>query len=141
MTTKFRSKPDDVVIAVEAATAELPEGVFTVRRGQRLRGDHPLVKHMGERGFVLDGTPESDWPTSFGQTIAAGEREAAKASAPPAGRIAPDTRAEDLMVATTGILSSEFGSCALGEIRVKGDPILDLDGGQYFQPLIEVARV
>lgn len=48
---------------------------YVVKRGDRLRGAHPLGWHMGSALFVADGLPESEWPNARDAIIETAERE------------------------------------------------------------------
>jgi len=70
--------------------------------------------------FVIDGTPESEWPTPFDDEIAAAEFRP-KAAPKPAPRIDPSTPVGDLRVCHSEVLGSSVGQIAQGLIVHKND--------------------
>jgi hypothetical protein len=56
-------EPDQIVVSRMGFAA----GDWTVRRGERLRGDHPVV--LAQASFFIDAnTPRSEWPDEFSYT-------------------------------------------------------------------------
>ena len=57
-----RAKFEDEEIVV--ATQGVATGDYTIARGTRLRGNHPVVQAVPSV-FVSDGIPESEWPSMW----------------------------------------------------------------------------
>jgi hypothetical protein len=65
---KPRFKDDDVVVAWQAFAIDVDGFPFTFKTGARLRGNHPAVR-AAPWAWVADGTPASEWPSVFEQSI------------------------------------------------------------------------
>ncbi len=100
---------------------------YVVQRGQRLRGDHPAVQHLGADAFVPDGTLESEapsrWLAASGSELAARAAEAPPESAAPP-RIPASTPLSALWVCNVAVVASSAGPCPEGWIVAEGDPWL-----------------
>ena len=67
MEAKFKVRRDKTYIAWQPASGTFDGVPVTVRRGERVTGNHPLVRALGPGAFVEDGTPEVDWPSVFAE--------------------------------------------------------------------------
>jgi hypothetical protein len=63
-----RIKSNGIYVAWQPTIGTVDGVPVTVRRGQRVRGDHPLVVALRAEAFVEEGTPEADWPSVFAET-------------------------------------------------------------------------
>lgn len=118
---RLRIDPAKTYVAWQGISMTDDDGVpHTVGRGAKLLGSHVLVKKFGAEGFVLEGTPQSEWPIPYDDAVevlaaqAAQDRKEAEASAKPA--ISPDTPISELMIRHMAIVSSAAGSCGEGAI-------------------------
>lgn len=76
--TKVKVKDDEVFIAWQGAS----QGDYTVSRGDRLRGSHPMVRSLGRTVFVPDGTPQSEWPNPRDAIVEASDAQAKRVPPP-----------------------------------------------------------
>lgn len=124
----FKKKPrfadDAVVIAWQAFSCDVEEHgrirPYNVTRGTRLRGNHPAVR-SNPQYFVVDGTPEGEWPSHFAASdpvIAAGETAAAAERARLRG---PEIPLEHQLEVVIGFRGPD-GSHGIGEIVDRRDP-------------------
>ena len=133
--TRSKMKVDATAwyVAWQGASGAIDGVPYGVSRGDRLRGDSPFVRIMGEGVFVPEDTPQDQWPSPFDESISIG---AAAATAPPARpcRIDPQTVLADLLICTQGILNSSAGPCSPGRIVDRTDPIVAV-APECFRPL------
>jgi hypothetical protein len=139
MRTKLKIRADQIAVAWQGGAW----GEYAVERGTRLRGDHPMVKHLGEALFVPDGTPENEWPTFLDGIVEDAERtaetaakEAAKIAAANPPAITERTTVGELVQCIQGILASKAGSCPEGTVLLASDPRVGL-APEAFRPLLE----
>jgi hypothetical protein len=125
----------DLVVAWQGGAVDIDGRPYVFERGKRLRGDHPVVKALGEAAFVLDGTPADEMPSVVDELVRADDEaaRAVKAKAPP--RIDPATPLRDLLVCRRAITMSKAGTCAQGAIVLVDDPIVAL-APDAFRPLV-----
>lgn len=64
---KMKESDSELYVAYQAGVVELPNGggTYNWNEGDRLRADHPVVKHMGSSAFFPDGTPANEMPNMF----------------------------------------------------------------------------
>ena len=134
--SKMKLDPTKFYIAWMGASADLDGVTHGVSRGDRLRGDHALVRLLAGGVFVPEDLPQDQWPSPFDESISIGA--AAASTAPPARpcRIDPQTVLADLLVCTQGILNSSAGSCGTGRIVTRTDPIVAV-APECFRPLMD----
>lgn len=140
---KLKIDPAATYVAWQGISMTGDDGVpHTVGRGAKLPGSHVLVKKFGGEGFVLEGTPQSEWPTAFDDAIedlaaqAAVDRKEAEAAAARRPSIDPKTPIGEVVVCIWGIESSPSGPLAEGSIVLKSDPRVRAVPGA-FTPLLQ----
>ena len=123
-------------IAWMGASADIDGVTHGVSRGDRLRGDHALVRLTGGGVFVSEDLPQDQWPSPFDESISIGAEAASPT--PPARpcRIDPQTVLADLMICEQGIIDSSAGSCGTGRIVTRTDPIVAV-APECFRPLMD----
>jgi hypothetical protein len=134
ITKKRTFAATDLVVAWQGGAVDIDGRPYVFERGRRLRGDHPVVKALGEGAFVLDGTPDDEMPSAVDELVRADDEaaRAVKPKAPP--RIDPATPLRDLLVCRRAVTMSEAGACARGAIVLADDPIVAL-APDAFRPL------
>ena len=130
ITKTKKPDPDKIYIAWQGGAVD----EYVIGKGTRLRGDHPAVKRMGEAMFVEDGTPESEWPTSYDGVIS--DAEAKPAPPKPQPKVDDRLPLREFVRAVQGILTSKWGSIAEGTVIHQSDPRA-LNMPEAFRPLAE----
>ena len=72
-----RTKQPDagaIYVCWQSGSAEVDGQTFSFNRGQRLRGDNPIVQNCGQF-FVADGTPGDQMPSHWDQVVERNEVE------------------------------------------------------------------
>lgn len=128
---KPEPEPEKVYVATTSFASEHPVPHLVVRRGTRLKGDHPAVAAFFE-SFVEDGVPPSEWPRPA-------PREAPQE--PPAfHRIAEAIPDEECAIAMFAYSKGSLG-IAKGERRLWNDPVVQADRGLWKMAPLPVPAV